>query len=148
MWYNVPYLCSSYIAFEKANPTKISAPPISMSVVRVCVFRRGCQTYWLHLWKDGKWKILNVTTELNLQYTQLWTRKHIKTRIGEILFRNLFSFRFGFGGNAQTCNNFEGQLSPFQYFDNNSQFQVLSLFRTFCVSFDSKMVTSQNLHDM
>ena len=54
---------------QKSRP-----PSISMSVVRVCVFRRGCQTYWLHLWKDGKWKILNVTTELNLQYTWLWTR--------------------------------------------------------------------------
>ena len=64
------FLCSSYIAFEKENPTKISAPSISMSVVRVCVFRRGCQTYWLHLWKDGKWK--------NTQHYN-WTESSIHT---------------------------------------------------------------------
>ena len=59
---------SMYCFWESKSYKNLSLPPVSMSVVRECVFRRGCQTYWLHLWKDGKWKILHLTMELKLRY--------------------------------------------------------------------------------
>ena len=142
MWYNVfqhiyvPYLCSD-IAFEKANPTKISAPPISMSVVRVCVFRRGCQTYWLHLWKDGKWKILNVTTELNLQCTQLWTRKNIKTRIktGKSSFETFLALALALVEMHKPATTLKGNFLLFNISTTIHNFELLSLWRTFCGEF-------------
>ena len=97
---------SMYCFWESKSYKNLSLPPVSMSVVRECVFRRGCQTYWLHLWKDGKWKILHLTMELKLRYIHNCEEERFKGAITikrknsivksnptiENLFQKLFSF--------------------------------------------------------